>query len=101
MKNKNVEVYERLTKKSAEKAFEIGSKIYVLSADKDPTMVSVKPQIYKKYCEKKYINGDKRKIKSFNDILNHFSEWLCFKGYNGIPQRYEATHFCFSYWIEK
>ena len=97
----NGKTYRRLTKSSARKAFDGGGKIYVMSIDRNPVNSLTSPYIYYAGCKSLcgWFNGN-TEIATFDDLLVDFSEWLYTDGYGHIPQRYDAMHYRFSYWIE-
>jgi hypothetical protein len=106
MKNKVVsgfgETYERLTKASARKAFEGGKMVYVMSIDRNPITSLTSPYIYYIGCKSLcgWFNG-KTEINTFDELLEDFSVWLDTDGYGHNPQRYDAEHYRFSYWLKK
>lgn len=106
MKNKVVsgygDTYERLTKRSAERVFNNGGNLYVMSVDRNPIESLTSPYIYYIGCKSMcgWFNG-KNEINTFGELLEDFSEWLETDGYGHMPQRYDATHYRFSYWIKK
>ena len=93
--------YERLTKPTARKAFESGKKVYVMSIDRNPINSLTSPHKYYIGCKSicGWFNG-KERINTFDDLLEDFSEWLDTDGYGHIPQRYDAKHYIFSYWVK-
>ena len=97
----NGKSYMRLSKSDARKSFERGIRLYVMAIDRDPISSLTSPHLYYKGCKsiRGYYNG-KPEISSFDDLLSDFSEWLYCDGYGHIPQRYDANHYRFSYWIE-
>lgn len=106
MKNKivsgNGKTYRRLTKSSARKAFESGGKLYVMSIDRDPISSFSSPYIYYNGCKSLcgWFNGN-TEITTFDELLEDFAEWLDTDGYGHIPQRYDAKHYRFSYWVKE
>lgn len=105
MKNKvvsdYVDTYIRLSKTNARKVFERGKKVYVMSIDRNPINSITSPYIYYIGCKPLYNwkNG-KTEINTFDELLEDFSEWLDTDGYGHIPQRYDAKHYRFSYWVK-
>ena len=106
MKNKNVsgngKTFERLSKVAARKAFERGETLYVMGIDRNPVESLTSPYIYIKGGKSLsgYYNG-KTEINTFDELLEDFSEWLYNDGYGHMPQKYDAEHYRFSYWIVK
>ena len=97
----NGKTFERLSKPSAKKAFEGGEKLYVMSVDRNPIKSLSSPYIYYIGCKSMcgWYNG-KTEINTFDELLEDFAEWLDTDGYGHIPQRYDAKHYRFSYWIK-
>lgn len=93
--------YERLSKASARKAFESGVELFVMSIDRNPIQSLTSPYKYYIGCKSMcgWFNG-KTEINSFDELLEDFSEWLDTDGYGHIPQRYDAKHYRFSYWVK-
>lgn len=106
MKNKVVsgfgKTYVRLSKASARKAFESGLELYVMSIDRDPISSLSSPYMYYIGCKSLcgWYNG-KTEINNFEELLEDFSQWLDTDGYGHIPQRYDAKHYRFSFWVKR
>ena len=98
MKNKVMNNYLRLTKTIARKVFESGSEVYVMSIDRNPVQSITSPHIYRIGCNA--LCGA-TSVNTFDELLQDFSEWLYTEGYGHTPQRYNAEHYRFSYWINK
>ena len=98
MKNKVMNGFERLTKTSARKAFESGKEVMVMSIDRNPVQSITSPYTY--YIGCKPLCSEITAINTFDELLEDFSEWLDTDGYGHIPQRYDAKHYRFSYWVK-
>ncbi len=92
------EVYERLNKTNARNAFGRGECVYIMSIDRNP--ITSLTSSHKYYVGCKSLRGDDV-INTFDDLLKDFSEWLYNDGYGHIPQKYDAEHHRFSYWVRK
>jgi hypothetical protein len=102
MTNKVVGDFMRLNKTLARKAFESGESVYVMSIDRNPITSLTCP--YKYYIGCKSLWGwhnGKTEVNTFDELLEDFSEWLYADGYGHVPQRYDAKHYRFSYWVKK
>ena len=106
MKNKTISgygrSYERLSKTMANKAFDEGIEILVMSIDRNPVESLSSPHVYKKGC-KSYMweCTEKYIIETFDDLIEDFAWFLVTDGYGHMPQRYDAKHYRFSYWVKK
>ena len=103
MKNKivseNGETYRRLFKTTAEKLFNQGDTIYVMSIDRNPVNSLTEAHAYFKGCNSP-TTFEKGQINKFDDLLTDFSEWLSTVGYGRMPQKYMAKKQMFSYWVK-
>ena len=106
MKNKCISgfgrSYERLSKVMARKMFDKGNELLVMSIDRNPIESLTEPRSYKKGCQS-YTMGYIRKktIETFEDLMEDFAWFLGTDGYGHMPQRYDAKHYRFSYWVKK
>lgn len=106
MKNKTISgfgrSYERLSKTMAKKAFDNGIEILVMSIDRNPVESLSSPHVYKKGCKTYMMKCiGKYTIETFEDLMEDFSWFLDTDGYCHMPQRYDAKHYRFSYWVKK
>jgi len=97
--------YIRLTKKMAEKAFKEGFRVYVMSIDRNPINSLSSPYIYYRGCKPimsvMNVYSEFDCINTFDELLEDFSTWLDTDGYGHCPQRYDAKHYRFSYWLKE
>lgn len=105
MKNKTIsgfgKSYIRLSKVTARKMFDDGIEILVMSIDRNPVESLTSPRVYHKGC-KSYMMGciGKSTIETFDDLMEDFAWFLESDGYGHMPQRYDARHYRFSYWVK-
>lgn len=105
MKNKSIsgfgKSYIRLSKVTARKMFDNGNELLVMSIDRNPVESLTSPRVYYKGC-KSYMMGcvGKSTIETFEDLMEDFAWFLESDGYGHMPQRYDARHYRFSYWIK-
>ena len=88
--------YKRLSKRSAEKAFNAGYTVLVMTNDRTPITSLTAPKAYTYGLSGIYGN----KVETFNDLLHDFTTWLEYDGYGHEPEPYKAHQLLLSYWIK-
>ena len=105
MKNKSIsgfgKSYIRLSKVSARKMFDDGNELLIMSIDRNPVESLTSPRVYHKRCQS-YMMGcvGRSTIETFEDLMEDFAWFLESDGYGHMPQRYDAKHYRFSYWVK-
>lgn len=102
--NEHYGTFLRVNRVMAERIFNTGATIAIMTSDRTPAESPGTEMYYKKGCKAEYFydseNGEKDVINSFAHMLKDFGEFLCCDGYGHMPQPTYAFNERFSYWVK-
>lgn len=104
MKNRIVHdddrTFLRVDKSLAERIFNEGGTIAVMSSDRNPVNSLTSETYYKKGCKANWYYGENGIIDSFDRVLEDFGEFLISDGYGHMPDPVRGFNHQFSYWVK-
>lgn len=104
MKNRIVSdvngTFLRIDKAMAERVFEAGGTIAVMTSDRNPVNSLATEKYYKKGCKATWHYGENGIIDSFDRVLEDFGEFLICDGYGHMPDPVRGFNHQFSYWVK-